>query len=109
MTRGIRFACALCLCLSTSAFGGLVLTPLSAGSASATVEWGDSFTLDFELTSDAGDVHDSAVLQVVFTEPGLIYEAYDWTAPYSPLYDDSDPLSADLSVILDGDTLSGSG
>lgn len=93
---------------------GYVLSPLSNGSATASIHPGDSFELDLVLSTDAGDVHDSAILRVVFSTPGLSYLGYEWSAPYDVMYDDSDPLLGDESyfdppLVLDEQTLSGVG
>ena len=88
-----------------------IVTPLVEGMSSVTVEWGDSFTLDLDLSSDAGDTHNSAIIDVIFAEPGILYEAYEWAAPYvtAPPYDDSAPILAALPLLLDADTLAGPG
>lgn len=98
-------------CLATPVLADYTLTPTSGGINSATVLWGGSLVLDFELASDAGDVHDSAIFRAVFTEPGLIYDSYAWTDPYTGggIYDDSEPSLADLPLAIEDDTLSGVG
>jgi hypothetical protein len=111
MKHQLLIACVLCLCLSSIAQADYVLNLLSGGSSSATVNWGDSLTLDAVLTSDAADVHDSAIFRMIFTMPGLTYPSYSWASPYTngPPYDDSTPILGDLPVTLDEDTLSGTG
>ncbi len=95
----------LTLALCASASADYILTPLVDGESSAIVDWGDSFTFDLVLTSDAGDVNDSAIFRLGFTEPGLIYESYEWGDPYlsTPPYDDSTPLLAELPLAIDQD------
>ncbi|MCK4660068.1 MAG: PEP-CTERM sorting domain-containing protein [Phycisphaerae bacterium] len=109
MKHRISLMCVFSLVLSVSAQAGYILEPSSSGASLATVAWGDSFTLDFVLASDAGDVHDSAIFQVLFTEPGLMYESYDWSDPYTdgPPYDDSTPDLSGLPLAIDEDTLAG--
>ncbi len=98
-------------CLATPALADYTLTPTSGGMNAATVPWGGALVLDLELASDAGDVHDSAIFRMVLTEPGLIYDSYDWTIPYTEagLFDDSEPGLADLPLAIEDDTLSGAG
>lgn len=105
MTRKTSLALALLLTWPLSAVGDYVLTPLCDGQSTATVAWGETFVLDFVLTSDASDVHNSAIFQVVFTSPGLTYTAYDWASPYDELLslDDSTPPLASLPLTIDQD------
>ena len=94
-----------------SAQADYILTPLSGGASSATVEWGDSFMLDLVLSSNGDDLHNSAIFDLVFTQPNLRYDAYHWAPPYgdAPPNDDSTPLLADLPAMITADTLSGTG
>ncbi len=100
-----------CFIFHSSAHADYTLSPLSGGSASKTVQKGDSFSLDLVLTSDGSDEHNSAIFRVVFSSGGLSYESYAWTAPYATgtTDDDSKPLIADLPTVLTADTLSGPG
>lgn len=103
-TRGLLFALTLTLSVST-ATADYILTPTLGGMSSAEVAWGDSFTLDFILSSDAFDEHNSAIFQVIFTEPGLQYDAYDWASPYGEgdVADQSVPFLTDLPMVVDVD------
>lgn len=100
-----------CLALSASAHAAYVLTPLCEGGSTATVALGSSLTLELFLTSTAGDTHNSAIFDLVFTQPGLRYDAYAWSAPYLNALpnDDSTPLFTALPVLLAEDTLTGTG
>lgn len=88
-----------------------ILTPVSGGASTLEVTAGESFDLDVMLASDAGDVHNSAIFRVVFSEPGLVYESYSWSSPYDTgsIFDDSAPFIDDVAVVLDALTLSGIG
>ena len=99
------------LALAAPAGGGYIITPVSGGLGSATVNPGDAIDLDIHLTSDAADEHTSAIFSLVFSKPGLVYEGYAWTAPYSNGTDDDDskPLAGILPQTLDSDTLTGLG
>jgi hypothetical protein len=73
------------------------------------------FNLNIWLSSNDSDIHDSAIFRVVFSKPGLVYNGYDWQAPYlkygenGSTDDDSDPIITDLPIMLDADILSGVG
>lgn len=111
-----RFAI-LSLCVLSgvaTARADYILRPSSSGATSLTVNWGDTFALDLVLSTAANDKNNSAIFQVRFTEPGLIYEDYAWAAPYmdyDPLLplDDSTPLLPDLPAEITPDLLSGPG
>lgn len=105
LARAIFTLCVVVLG-TQSGLADYLLTPLSDGANQRSVLWGETFTLDLELASDSGDTHDSAILQIIFTRPGLSYEAYTWGAPYTndPLYDDSTPDFAALPTLIDADT-----
>ncbi len=111
--RLIMLAPALLLCglAAAPARAAYTLIPTADGLSTRTVAPGDPFRLDVTLTSDAADQHNSAIFQLFFTEPGLVYQSYDWAAPYAdgPPFDDSTPLLADLPAALDADLLTGPG
>lgn len=94
-----------------SAAAAYVMTPMSGGASTIQVMPGDSFALDIMLTSDASDVHNSAIFRAVFSAPGLLYEGYSWSSPYETgsIFDDSSPFIDDLAVLLDEQSLSGTG
>lgn len=105
-------AVAVCvLGLAVPAGASYILTPLSGGAGAATVNPGDAIDLDILLTTSAADEHTSAILRLVFSEPGLLYEGYTWAAPYAngTIDDDSKPLAGGLPLVLGADTLSGAG
>ena len=111
LTLSIVVVCAL----AVPASADYVVSPRSSdGLSSKTVIAGESFDLDIVLESDASDVHDVPLFQVVFSKPGLTYLSYTWMSPFandgdgsvSFPDDDSRPLLKDLSVTLDADTLS---
>jgi hypothetical protein len=97
--------CGVTMLSAQTGLADYLLTPLSGGANSLTVQWGASFTLELELTSNANDQHNSAITEVLFTEPGLVYESYTWGAPYTddPLYDDSTPGFTVLPTVIDAD------
>lgn len=96
----------LCALAAQVASGAYVLTPLVAGGSAANVSPGSSFVVDIVLTSGAGALHNAAVFQVEFSEPGLIYTGYEWQAPYlnGTLDDFSTPLASDLPQALTAST-----
>lgn len=95
-----------------TASGAYMVGATSNGMASRTVQPGNSFQLDLVLTSDASDEINSAISRLVFSEGGLLYTGYSWTAPFEngSVTDDSVPkMPDDLPALLDEDTLSGVG
>ncbi len=89
-----------------------ILSPLSDGLDHRTVFPGETFDLDFILSSADPDVaHQKCVFDVLFEQPGLEYLSYSWQWPYvtGSASDDSEPALADLPVVIDADTLSGPG
>lgn len=106
MVRIRFFATLAAILVVAAAHADYVVTPLAGGVSAVDLQWGDSLTIDLVLSSDAGDVHDSAIVQLIFTAPGLVYESYAWAAPYTsaPPLDDSTPILADLPAVLDVDS-----
>lgn len=94
-----------------SAMGDYVLSVVSDGASSLEVRPGDSFGLDIVLASDAAEVHNSSIFRLVFSDSGLWYDRYAWSAPYETgsIFDDSSPFIDDLSVQIDALTLAGVG
>lgn len=82
---------------------------VSAGLPSRTVKPGDAFDLDFELSSDSVDRHDSSVLHLLFSSSGLILHGYSWANPYQTAGPDdtSVPTHATLPVPITATTASG--
>jgi hypothetical protein len=83
----------------------------SDGAAQKTVSPGDTFTLDAVLTSNGEDSLNSAIFQVQFSQPGLIYQGYAWSAPFGNQTsdDDSKPLWSQLPLQLQASSLQGGG
>lgn len=83
----------------------------SGGADAATVVLGQTVTLDVALAATSGATHNSAILRLVSSAPGLVYESYNWHAPYrnGTLDDDSKPLLRDLPATLSAATLQGPG
>lgn len=102
---GLLFVAAL----GAPASAAYTLTPLSGGSNQRDVVWGGSFGLDIVITSDASDVHTSAIFQLRFTQPGLVLSDYVWDAPYGTgdIFDDSKPHHAALPAAITPSTLEG--
>jgi hypothetical protein len=113
MTCGVRSLSGLILSLAHTAGAGAdyTLRPLIGGVSFAAVLPGESVALDIMLEGGPGDVHNSAVFQVVCSEPGLLYESYAWSDPYTTgtIYDDCAPFISELPLAIDGDVLQGPG
>ncbi|MCA9309585.1 MAG: hypothetical protein KDA21_00130 [Phycisphaerales bacterium] len=94
-----------------SASGAYMVAATSNGMSSRTVQPGNSFQLDIELSSDASDQINSAILRLVFSDAGLQYNAYDWSDPFEDgsITDDSTPGTPELPALIDADSLAGVG
>jgi hypothetical protein len=79
----------------------------SGGLSSVNAAPGQTVNVDVVLTSNAADVHNSAIFRVVFSEPGIEYLGYSWSSPYSMLFDGSTPDLASLPGVITASTLSG--
>ncbi|MDZ4753840.1 MAG: hypothetical protein SGJ11_05020 [Phycisphaerae bacterium] len=79
------------------------------GSQQADLALGSTFDLDVIITSDAADFCNSAIFRVVFSKPGLLYESYAWSAPFSAgsIFDQSKPGLGSLSTVITAATLQG--
>jgi hypothetical protein len=79
-----------------------ILTPLSGAADDVTLEPNDTLIVELAVTTDAADSHDSAIFRVVFSQPGLVLESYQWHGNYgtNPDYDDSFPLLAELPLAV---------
>ena len=93
----------------THAGADYIIRPLCGGLDSATVDLDETFDLDIVLDSNASDEHISAILQVVFSAPGLSYQSYEWHAPYTNQTDDDDstPFWTAVPTLLTADSFSG--
>jgi len=93
------------LAVCVSAHADYLAVPLHDGADTLSLEPNSTFELDIVLTGEPGDVHDSAILDVTFSLPGLVYEAYAWHGDHvtGGLDDMSDPdaggLLADPQVV----------
>ena len=86
---------------------GYSLTPTSDGLNQRTLNWGETFTIDMTITGDASlPQFNSAIFQVRFTQPGLIFNDYVWDEPFNTgdLFDDSKPGRGALPMPIEGDT-----
>lgn len=94
---------------SSQAMADYTISMTSGGEPSAVVLPGNSFVLDIGLWSSTQAVHNSSIVRVVFSEPGLVYESYEWHAPYTngSSFDDSLPHASALPAILNAGLLSG--
>lgn len=104
----------LCALLATALPGAnaaYTVAITSGESSRRTVALGESFELDIRIGSDGFDLHDSAILRVVFSAPGLVYQSYAWFPPYhnGTGEDDSKPLLTKLPLRLDAGSLVGVG
>jgi hypothetical protein len=92
-----------------SANAQYLVTARSLGLDTRNVAPGETFSLDIAITGAAGDRHQAAVFQVVFSFAGLEYDAYSWAEPYAngTLDDFSTPDDSMLPLLLDADSLSG--
>lgn len=100
--------------LAPSTLAGYIVTPLVGGQSAIVVGRGNSLSLDIVLTSDGvASQHDSVVLDLIFSAPGLLYTSYEWAAPFPnrgddlALFDDSVPAWHNLPAILSADSLRG--
>lgn len=94
----IPVAMFVCLVLTATAEAAYTITPLIDGGSSATRTPGQTFSLDFLLTSDASDTCDSAILDVGFSSPKLLLHGYTWGGSFSDskdyeYYDFSNPTN----------------
>lgn len=90
--------CSLSLCGVAS--GDYWLSAMVEDSTWAAVDAGSSFTVDLQLTSDADpvDINTSAIFEVGFSVPGLLYDSYTWAPPYQNGGDDwSDPAGGTIA------------
>jgi hypothetical protein len=84
-----------------SAQAAYILTPMSGGASSRTVQPGETISLDLVLTSDASNTHTSAVFDVVFSAEGLRLDSYSWGGSYSSsVFDNSSPLNSALAAMI---------
>lgn len=84
------------------AHGAYTLTPLVGGLNKVDVMPGDSFDLDIVLTSDAADDHLSSEFRVLFSDPGIQYNSYQWGNGYTNggIDDVSVPSLGDLTTTI---------
>lgn len=95
--------------VASGVHAGYILTPVVNDADSVVVVPGEIFTVDIQLLSGTGEVHNSSLFQILFTEPGLEYLSYSWADPYDngTIFDFSAPIQADLPAVIDGDLLPG--
>lgn len=109
--KRISIASVMVALAALPAHAAYMITPMSAGSNARSVNWGEAFTLDLVITSNASDSHTSAIVQTRFTRSGLVLESYSWGAPYQTggVFDDSIPAMSQLPMPLTAGILSGPG
>ncbi|HMN97624.1 MAG TPA: hypothetical protein PKC43_13020 [Phycisphaerales bacterium] len=96
----------------SGADAGYVLDVRAAdGSTSTTVVIGETFRVDFWLSSSVGSEHTSAIFRSVFSHAGLILLGYEWALPYvtGSIFDDSTAANVALPVTLTESLLAGPG
>jgi hypothetical protein len=90
---GSLFAVLSCVAVRSEA--AYTLTPLCNGSSSDTIALGQSFSINFDLTSDVANTCDSVVFDVNFSHPGLVLNNYVWGEKYKVSgFDNSNPLTS---------------
>lgn len=109
--QGLSLVVTAVAAMGSQAHASYIVTPRVNGSNAAIVAPGQSFNVDIVLNSNANDVHNSAIVRVVFSAPGLMYESYAWSAPYQTgsIFDDSHPGLGALPALLTARLLSGPG
>lgn len=107
----VAASCAGVLGLAVAAHADYIIDLKSNGSSIVTVQPGASFNLDVVLSGEPDTVHNSAIFQLEFSTPGLLYESYSWASPYvtGNIFDDSKPFTDDLPAVLTDDLLKGPG
>jgi hypothetical protein len=97
---------ALLIGLPRMAAADYVMTLLHGGDTSLVAVPGTRFSVTVDLRSDAADLHNSVLFRVVFSEPGLVLESYEWSAPYEngTLSDFSTPRLNTLPQVIDADS-----
>lgn len=95
---------------------GYIATALVGGQSSVIVPRGRGVDIDLVLTADQGTpAHDSVILSLLFSSPGLRYLGYEWAEPFPnqtdilAIFDDSVPRWQDLPAMLTPDLLRGPG
>lgn len=109
MLRSMLISLVVCSIAVTAAYGEYTLTPKVGGAGVVKKDPGESFTIDFLLTSDANDVCTSAVLEVGFSRDGLRFDSYAWGSPFETggWADGSDPSPEMGPLLNSGDLISG--
>ena len=97
------------LLIATSGHAALVMDLSIGGATEAAVVAGSQFTIDVNVSSDAGDLFNSAIFRLEFSSPGLLYESYWWAAPFSTgsIFDQSKPGMGGLGTAITAATLAG--
>lgn len=82
--------------------GAVSLGVTASGLPSINLSPGESVAVGIILTSDTPFAFNSAIFRVRFSEPGLTYLGYSWTAPFATrgMFDDSDPSGASLPMTI---------
>lgn len=82
---GIASAVALVAVMTPAANAAYVLTPVKSGTtdSSVSVAPGGTFAVDYVLSSNASDVHNSIIFQSTFSSPDLVLQTYGWTGGYN--------------------------
>jgi hypothetical protein len=104
---------ALAACLVPAAVGDYQVSLSSDGAAGIERRPGDSFPLSVSLQPASGTDtrHDAIVIRLLFSEPGMILQFYDWSPPYqnNSADDDSHPQPSQLPIAVTANTLAGIG
>lgn len=113
-----RMALSACLAMTLavgSASGDYILTPTVNNQSTWNAPVGTTFTVDVTLSGSGSPgplLHDSSLFYMVFSAPGLMYEAYSWQLPYSQNPADQEledcvPSRAQLPALITPQLLSG--
>jgi hypothetical protein len=93
--------CCFLICSGTVC-ADYILQPLVNGQTSVTVQPGDSFVLDLDLSSTVSDSHYAGIFTVEFSKPGLSYLDHTWSTPYvtSSADNRSVPTISECPIVL---------
>lgn len=113
MCRPSKYSYALIGLLVTAGVTGApsseaaLLRPLIGGQSTVVVSPGDTLRVDLVMSTVTEERFDAALFRVSLSSSGLVLTDYSWTAPFSPMFDLSQPNLAELPLNISEDYLSG--